>query len=471
MTTIVIISIIGFFCLVAELLNFRKYLPYVVSLALVSAIASEFIYKDNKQVLWGIPSGETFFNRMIAIDMPGTILSVLLIIIAAAFTYLGARFYKDRLSKTSDFMAVMVFALVGALLMTQYNNFSVLFLGIETLSISLYILAASETKNTFSIESGLKYFLMGSFATGFLLLGITMVYGVTGSFDIQHIRDYLMSSETNAILWVGVFLIIVSMMFKAAIVPFHFWAPDVYTGAPLLVTGYMATLAKVAIIGAIIRFFSFGFFALFDQIAPILIILVVLTLIISNITAIRQDRFRRIMAYSGISNAGFMILGIIAARPGYSLANSVIYYAIAYVCSNIILFSGAILVQEWKDGDNLVHFNGFAKKYPVAAFCMSLALLSLAGIPPLGGFWGKYFVLLQTIEQGYLYLAILGVLASVVSLFYYFKLIYAMYVDEERIALPIVPNRHFYIWLMLLFSAVLLVIGLMPNIITNQLGQ
>jgi NADH-quinone oxidoreductase subunit N len=470
-TTIVIISIIGFFCLVAELLNFRKYLPYVVSLALVSAVGSEFIYQDNNQVIWGIPTGETFFNRMIAIDMPGTILSVLLIIIAASFTYLGARFYKHTLSKMSDFMAVMVFALVGALLMAQYNNFSVLFLGIETLSISLYILAASDNKNSFSIESGLKYFLMGSFATGFLLLGIALVYGVTGSFDIQHIRDYLMSSETNAILWVGVFMILVSMLFKAAIVPFHFWAPDVYTGSPMLVTGYMATLGKVAIIAALIRFFSFGFFPLFEQIVPILIIFVVLTLIISNITAIRQDRFRRIMAYSGISNAGFMILGIIASRPGFSLANSVIYYAIAYVFSNIVLFCSALLVQDWKEGDNIVHFNGFAKKYPIAAFCMSLALLSLAGIPPLGGFWGKYFILLQTIEQGYLYLAVLGILVSVVSLFYYFKIIYAMYVDEERIAIPVVSNRYFYVWLMLLFSVLLLVIGLMPDIITSHIGQ
>ncbi len=471
MTTIVIISIIGFLCLVAELLNFRKYLPYVVSLALVSSIASEFVYKDNNQVIWGIPSGDTFFNRMIAIDMPGTIFSVLFIIIAATFTYLGARFYRHTLSKMSDYMAVMVFALVGALLMAQYNNFSVLFLGIETLSISLYILAASETKNIFSIESGLKYFLMGSFATGFLLLGITMVYGVTGSFDIQHIRDFLMSGESNAILWVGVFLILVSMLFKAAIVPFHFWAPDVYTGAPMLVTGYMATLAKVAIIAAMIRFFSVGFFALFDQIVPILIILVVLTLIISNLSAIRQDRFRRIMAYSGISNAGFMLLGIIASRPGFSLATSVIYYAIVYVCSNIVLFAGALLVQEWKQGDNIVHFNGLAKKYPAAAFCMALALLSIAGIPPLGGFWGKYFILLQTIEQGYLYLAILGILASVVSLFYYFKIIYAMYVDEERVAIPVLANRYYYVWLMLLFSVILIAIGLKPDVITNYLGQ
>lgn len=471
MTTIVIISIIGFFCLVAELLNFRKYLPYLVSIALLSSVISEFLYQDNNTILWGIPSGDTFFNRMIAIDMPGTIFSVLLIIITAVFTYLGARFYREKLSKMSDYMAVMVFTLVGALLMAQFNNFSVLFLGIETLSISLYILAASDTKNIFSIESGLKYFLMGSFATGFLLMGITMVYGVTGSFDLQHIRDFLISNESNAILWVGVFLILVSMLFKAALVPFHFWAPDVYSGSPMLVTGYMATLAKVAIIAAMLRFFSFGFFPLFDQIIPILIIIVILTLVISNITGIKQEYFRRIMAYSGISNAGFMVLGLIASRPGYSLSTSLIYYIIAYVCANIVLFSGALLVQEWKDGDKVVHFNGLAKKYPMASLCMALALLSLAGIPPLGGFWGKYFILLQTIEQGYLYLAILAILASIVSLFYYFKLIYAMYTGEERTALPVVNNRKFYVWIMLFFTVVIISIGLMPDIITRYLGQ
>lgn len=452
-------SVIGFGCLVAELLNFRKYLPYLVAAALAVTLATNIVFAEQYA---------TYYKRMIGADVPSMWFSEILVAITFCIVLLSARFYKEQIEKISDYLSIIIFTAVGALLMVYFNNFVILFLGIEILSVSLYILAASNKKNIYSTEAGLKYFLLGAFTTGFLLLGITLVYGVTGKFDVMEIRDYIFSHQVDIVFIVGAVLILIAMLFKAAIVPFHFWAPDVYTGAPLLITAYMSTLAKVAIFGAIVRFFSYGFFPIIDKIEFLLLFFVIITFVVSNITALKQDSFRRIMAYSGISHAGFLLLGIIASKPGAGNSNSVLYYVVAYAASSIIAFCAALMVEEWKGGDKVSDFNGFAKKYPIHALLFTIALLSMAGIPPLAGFWGKYYILLETISNGYIYVAVIAILASVVGLFYYFKFIYAMYVEEERIESPAIVGNAIYTFVMLLCILVIIAIGLFPNLLTDR---
>lgn len=416
MGTIIITTVLGLLGMVMDILKMRKAIVILSSIVLISL--SVF----NVVVYWGIDA--TYYSGMLALNNFTVAFSSLLLLVSGLLIFLSNQFFKREAEKISDYVALFVFALVGALLMISYGNLAILFIGIEIMSISLYVLAASNRKSLASNEAGMKYFLMGAFMTGFLLMGITLIYGVTGSFDISEIQVSIINHTSTPILITGIMFLIIAMLFKASVAPFHFWAPDVYTGSPTLVTAFMSTVAKVAAFAAIYKLFSVLFISKMVEIEPIIVMFIILTFIIANFSALKQTSVKRILAFSGVSHAGFLLLAVVSSN--YESAGNLFYYAAAYTIANVIAFTVVIYVSHVKENDHLDSFQGLLYARPALAIAMIISLFSLAGIPPLAGFIGKFLVLMATIKAQYTYVAIIAIFTSIVSIYYYFKIIISM---------------------------------------------
>jgi NADH-quinone oxidoreductase subunit N len=309
--------------------------------------------------------------------------------------------------------------------------------------------------------------LMGAFSTGFLLFGIALIYGSTGSFSLEAIRNWVVTNPHNVdtMFYAGVLLIIVGLCFKVGAAPFHFWTPDVYEGSPTLITLFMSTVVKTAAFAAFLRLFSACFAPVSDFWAPVLLVITVITLFIGNITALYQQNFKRMMAYSSISHAGYLLFAIVAL--GASSASSVLVYATAYSIASIIAFGALILVRQQAGSDSFESFNGLAKKNPFLALTLSVGMLSLAGIPLTAGFIGKFFMFSGALLQFKYVMVILAVVNAIISIFYYFRVIVAMYFrDAERSELSV----PLYYKLVLGFAALAtIVIGVYPALISGLL--
>lgn len=452
MGTIIITTVLGLLGMVMDILNLRKAIVIISSVVLIGL--SVF----NVVMYWGIDA--SFYSNMIVLNNFTVAFSSLLLLISGLLIFLSNQFFKREEEKISDYVALFVFALVGALLMISYGNLATLFIGIEILSISLYVLAASNRKSLASNEAGMKYFLMGAFMTGFLLLGITLIYGVTGSFDIYEIQDSLMLNASTPLLMTGVVLLVVAILFKASVAPFHFWAPDVYTGSPTLITAFMSTVAKVAAFGAMYKLFSTALLSKIVDVEPILVMFIILTFIIANFSALKQTSVKRLLAYSGVSHAGFLLLAIVSSN--YEFAGNLFYYAAAYSIANVIAFTVVIYVSHVKESDHLDSFKGLLYARPGLGIAMIIALFSLAGIPPLAGFIGKFLVLMATIKAQYTYVAIIAIITSIVSIYYYFKIIISMsYKVEDTSAFTCPPAIYTAItWIGVIL---LLILGFAPK--------
>lgn len=435
-----------------DILNLRRAIVIISSLVLIGL--SVF----NVVSYWGINA--SFYSGMIVLDNFTVAFSSLLLLISGLLIFLSNQFFKREEEKISDYVALFVFALVGALLMISFGNLATLFIGIEILSVSLYVLAASNRKSLASNEAGMKYFLMGAFITGFLLLGITLIYGVTGSFDIYEIQNALVLGQSTPLVMIGVVLLVVAMLFKASVAPFHFWAPDVYTGSPTLVTAFMSTVAKVAAFGAMYKLFSIALISKIIEVEPLLVLFVIMTFFIANFSALKQTSVKRILAFSGVSHAGFLLLAIISSNFGS--AGNLFYYAAAYAIANVIAFTVVIYVSHVKANDHLDSFKGLLYARPGLAIAMIISLFSLAGIPPLAGFVGKFLVLMATIKAQYTYVAIIAIITSIVSIYYYFKIIISMtHRVEDSTAFVRPPTVYTVItWIGVIL---LLVLGFVPK--------
>jgi NADH-quinone oxidoreductase subunit N len=314
--------------------------------------------------------------------------------------------------------------------MTSFGNLVILFLGLETLSIALYVLAGSHREAITSNEATLKYFLLGSFLSGFLLFGIALVYGASGTFDLHAIAAFCLKSggAISPMFKTGLFLIIIGLAFKIAIVPFHFWAPDVYEGTPTLLTAFMATVVKTASIVALYRLFSMAFPSLHGIWETTLWVLAALTILLGNLTGLYQPNLKRMLAYSSISHSGYMIMAVLAFSPMTSSA--LLLYAASYSVATVTAFGILVLIRGAKGNDLFTSFEGMAKKNPLEALCLTISLLSLTGIPPLAGFMAKYYLFSAAIEKGFLWLVIIAIIGSAISVAYYFKPIISMYLKE-----------------------------------------
>jgi NADH-quinone oxidoreductase subunit N len=375
-------------------------------------------------------------------------------------------FFKDESSLTDHF-ALILFALAGGVLMVSYTNMTMLFLGIEILSIPMYVLAGSKKDVIASNEAGFKYLILGAFSTGFLLFGIALIYGSTGSFDLPTIADFV-TSHAGAIpgmFYVGVLLMLIAMVFKVSGVPFHFWAPDVYEGAPTSVTAFMATIVKTAAFAAFLRLFYSTFANTGGVWINVVWVIAALTLLVGNITAVIQTSTKRMLAYSSIAHAGYMLLALIALNQ-YS-QSSVLFYSLAYSIGSIASFGILNIVMKARGNDTTESFNGLAKSNPLLAVAMTVALLSLAGIPPTAGFFAKYYIFTAAFQSGYGMLVLIAILASLIGVYYYFRIIIAMFFKQSDAAPIEVTANHKLLFIITILLTIAL--GLFPNYIIRLL--
>jgi NADH-quinone oxidoreductase subunit N len=378
-----------------------------------------------------------------------------------AFFLLSSRDMERVGNNYSDYFALLFFVLSGVVISASFKSLLMLFLGIEILSIPLYILTGSDKRNLKGNEAALKYFLMGSFSTGLMLMGIALVYGATGTFQtaVPHLFEV---GKVPVLMIAGMMMLLFALSFKTSAAPFHFWTPDVYDGAPTVFTSFMATIVKAAGFIAFMRLFNDAFGDIQTQWKLLVAIITAATLFIGNFTAVFQQSVKRMLAYSSISQAGFMVLAVYALNE--DAREGLILYAAAYSIATIGIFGLLAKMNDYTfDG-----FNGFAKQQPVIAATMVVFLLSLAGIPLTAGFLSKFYMLRATINGGSIWLAVFAVLMAAVSVYYYFRLIQAMYFKEGNgdVSIRLSPS---FKYTMIILAGITILLGIFPNLLINWL--
>ncbi|PZR23569.1 MAG: NADH-quinone oxidoreductase subunit N [Flavobacterium psychrophilum] len=420
MYTLIAIAGLGLICLIAEIFNLRKAIVPITILGLLGALTLTFPDYGHYN---------RYFNSMVITNNFSAAFSGLFIILTIFLVALTPDFHKEHKAKISDFVAIKLFLLTGAIAMVSFGNLAMFFLGIEILSIALYVLAASQPKNLKSNEAGMKYFLMGAFASGFILFGIALIYGATGSFDTSVIYGKILENQPiPAWFFIGIVMMSIGLLFKIAAVPFHFWAPDVYEGSPALTTATMSTLTKVAAIAAFFKLMTSLNLTVPGTYITIISIVSILSMTVGNITALVQTNVKRMLAFSGISHAGFMLM--VFFNPISSSA-TLLYYTAAYALAGIAAFAVVLSVCGDKGNEEVYNFNGLGKRNPLMAAVLTCSLLSMAGIPIFSGFFAKFFLFNQVLSTGHVAIVIIAILNSIVSVGYYFKLILAMYTKED----------------------------------------
>ena len=365
----------------------------------------------------------------------------------------------------SEYFALIFFILCGVCIAATYNTLLMLFLGIEIISIPLYILTGSDKRNLKSNEAALKYFLMGAFSTGIMLMGIAFIYGgnPNASFYIDNI--HIGMGKMPVMIAVGLVLLMVSMSFKVSAAPFHFWTPDVYDGAPTVFTSFMSTIVKVAGFFAFIRLFENAFGIIHSQWQTLIVFITIATLLVGNITAVFQQSVKRMLAYSSIAQAGFMMLALFALNE--KAKEGLVLYSAAYSLATIGIFAILIKMADY----TVEGFNGLAKLQPVFAATATVFLLSLTGIPLTAGFQSKFFMLLAAVENGHHYwLVVVAVIFAAISAYYYFRIIQAMYFKEPaQDAQQVWDVRPGFKIILVITAVLIIVLGIFPELILGWL--
>ena len=457
MNTLIILSVLPILVLYLGLYKAKGALLPVTIIGLLAALAAAVMQWNS--------GAQPIYHGMMLFDNFAIAFSVITIASTILILLLSKEYFEKISSHVAEYYAIILFSLAGIIVMLSYNNLTMLFIGIEIMSVSLYILAGIKKSDFASNEASLKYFLMGAFSTGFLLFGITLIYGATGSFNLQVIRDWALAHPKgiDPLFGTGIMLIIVGLCFKVGAAPFHFWTPDVYEGSPTLITAFMSTVVKTAGFAAFLRLFSVCFAPMSEFWMPALLIITIITLFIGNITALYQQSFKRMLAFSSISHAGYLLFAIVAL--GATSANSVFMYSTAYSIASIIAFGALILVHQQAGSDNFDTFNGLAKKNPFLALVLTVSMLSLAGRPLTAGFIGKFFVFSGALEQYHTTLVILAVVNAIISIFYYFRVIIAMYFrssEREQLAVP-----GYFSFVLGLAALLTIAIGVYPGLLAN----
>jgi NADH-quinone oxidoreductase subunit N len=456
MNTLIVISVLPIVLLYLGLYKMQKALLPVTIIGLLVALGLAVAQWNDGAV--PIYHGMMLFNNFSIAFSSVAILSTILILL------LSKGYFEKISSHIAEYYAIILFSLAGIIVMVSYYNLTMLFIGIEIMSVSLYILAGIKKNDFASNEAALKYFLMGAFSTGFLLFGFTLIYGASGSFGLENIQSYVIThAAISPMLCTGVILVIVGLCFKVGVAPFHFWTPDVYEGSPSLITAFMSTVAKTASFAAFLRLFATCFPLITNIWQPGLIAIAVITLFLGNITALYQQSFKRMLAYSSISHAGYLLFAILAL--GANSANTILVYATAYSVASIIAFGALILIQQETNSDSFDSFNGLGKKNPFLAFVLTIAMLSLAGIPLTAGFIGKFFAFNMVMSQYHIVLLIIAVINAIISIFYYFRVIVAMYfrsAEREQIAVP-----PYYVFVLGFAALATIVIGVYPQLVSS----
>ncbi len=363
---------------------------------------------------------------------------------------------------------LLMFCTVGMIVLATANDLVTVFIGLETMSISLYALAGIIRDKQLGVESALKYFILGAFSTGFFLYGIALLYGATGSTNLSEIGAY---TDGSMIYWGGVSMLLVAFFFKISAVPFHMWTPDVYTGSPTTITAYMSTASKTAAIVALVLILERALPYAADQITSTMAIIAIMTMVLGNTVAMVQDNVKRMLAYSSIAHVGYLLVGLAAGTDlGFT---AVLYYLLAYSLMNI----GAFGVVAYYEKNHDVHFNniesyaGLGYKQPLMGILLSVFLLSLAGIPPLAGFIGKYLVFAAAVEAGLINLVIIGVLASAASAYFYLRVMVYLYFKESKEPVKLMKPLRVYSFSLVVLAVLTLYFGILPAGITELIAS
>ncbi len=423
------ISLLGLTCVVLLLDVFRGQGSNAVTFW--AAILSILVVLSQMALYFPDGSAIAFFGA-VKLDPMGTVLKAFaLVLVLLSFFYARDYFDKNH-SEFSEYYILSLFATMGMLVLISANSLLTLYLGLELLSLSLYSMVAMNRDSVQSSEAAMKYFILGALASGMLLYGMSMLYGVSGTLQLDELvaRTDVVGQE-RILLVFGLVFVIVGIAFKLGVVPFHMWLPDVYQGASTPVTLFIGTAPKIAAFAMAIRILADGLQGLSGEWASMLIILSVLSMALGNIVAIAQTNIKRMLAYSTIAHMGFLLLGILAATSsGYA---SSMFYVIVYALMSMGAFGTVILLcRSDTEADNISDFSGLAKRSPWFGFVMLVLMFSMAGVPPFAGFWAKWYVLKEVIAAGYVWLAAAAVLFSIIGAYYYLRIIKLMYFDEAR---------------------------------------
>jgi NADH-quinone oxidoreductase subunit N len=424
----IIITAFGFLVLLLDVfLPKRKRKGYLGLISLVGVVLA-FIY-----TLPQVGSIKSGFEGMFISDGYAIFFKIVFMIITFLTILISIGYIQREGIEFGEYYALILFATLGMMLMAAGTHFITIFLGLETMSISIYILAGMMREDKRSVESALKYFLLGAFATGFLLYGIALIYGATGSLYLKDIASYIASKNLlrNPMLLMSLVFLTIGFGFKIASVPFHMWTPDVYEGAPTSITAFMATGVKAAGFSALIRVFFSALPGFRPDWTSIMWLIAVVTMTVGNIIAISQANIKRMLAYSSIAHAGYILVAFVA---GNELGTSgILFYLMAYAFMNIGAFTCVILLGKKGEENTLINdYAGIGFKYPLLAVSMTIFLLSMAGIPPLAGFMAKFYVFSAAVKSKFYWLAILGVLNSAISVYYYLRVTVVMYFRESE---------------------------------------
>lgn len=404
--------------------------------------------------MFKVDSFSLFFNIIFLIS---TILVALI-----SMSYLG----RDN-RKQGPYYLLILLATLGMMLMAAGNELIVVFLGLELMSLSLYVLAGYFRENPVSSEAGMKYLLLGAFASAFFLYGIALMYGGAGTTSIPEIASKLTAESQSPLLLGGMFLLVVGFGFKVAIVPFHQWAPDVYEGAPTTIAAFISAGPKAAGFAAFLRIFMEALQNLQNEWSGVLILLAMLTMTVGNVVAIAQTNIKRMLAYSSIAHAGYVLIGLAAANnEGIS---SAMLYLLVYCVMNIGAF-GAVILAKTADGECLTisDYAGLGFRKPLLGLFMTLMLLSLAGFPPTAGFVGKFYIFKSAVQAGHIWLVIIGAINTAISAFYYLRVVVTMYMREPEEELEFIPYPSTLVVGLILAVIGVLFIGILPSLLLNS---
>ena len=454
MNTLIIISLLGVAAMMADAFRFKKILLPLIVAGLIAALGFAV-------AAWN--SNLSYYHEMVLFNNYALAFSSLLIVVTLLWMIISKNYFSSA-TNMAEHAALILFVLTGAIIMTAFSDLSMFFVGLEILSISLYVLAASNKSELRSNEAGMKYFLMGSFATGFLLFGIALIYGATATFNLAKIASVIEMSaaagNTPMFVYAGVILIMVGLLFKVSAAPFHFWAPDVYEGAPTVITAFMATVVKTAAFAAFYRLFSTCFHDLTGFWSHAMAVIAAITMLAGNILAVYQKSLKRMMAYSSIAHAGYMLMAIVAMNK--ISANAIFMYTAAYSVASMGIFA---LMQAMTDAGNesVDSLKGLSKNNKGVIVFLSALVFSMAGIPPMAGFFAKYYIFLGAIQSGYQWLALVAILSSLVGVYYYFRVIFVSLQDNSD-GLGHTLNKGQWS-LIIIASVISLAMGVLPGLL------
>ncbi len=405
-------------------LNFRI-VNIIVGLCLIFSIYLLLA----KVPTYGFAFEQLFKTNRLIVNLKLLLLSasVLYVII-----YKGHRFSENSMLKCYEFLVIMLFAIVGMLLMFSANNFLSFYVSLELQSLCLYVMSAFEREDTKSSEAGLKYFVLGSFASGLLLFGISLIYGFTGNLDFENLHSLLFSNPSSKIaigVIIGIIMLLIGLFFKASAAPFHMWTPDVYQGSTTIVTSFFATIVKIASVGFLLKIAVQVLPGWKVDLQPIMIVITCASVLVGAIGALKQTNIKRLLAYSSIGHVGFMLLAI----SSFELDLSVFLYLVIYVSMTLGVFAIVMGIENnCKAIENIEELSGLSKTHPLMAVSLAIFMFSLAGIPPFAGFFAKFYVLQAAIKAELYITALIALLAAVISAYYYLKIVKIMYLDEAK---------------------------------------